>query len=247
MEKVGKPDRRSASPATGPTSGADKPIGRRVVLTILGLGALGIATGSAVQDGLDALLRPLRTAGVGGFLPGSGGFQLYTITSGFPAAPPDYRLRVGGLVERPMALSVEDLRALPPTRLDQNFQCVTGWKVDGVQWVGVSLLALAARAGMSDQATAFQFTSFDGVYTESLTVQQARQSGAIVAYSMLGAPVTREHGGPVRLYVPSMFGYKSIKWLSAIEAVSSAEEGYWERNGYPVNAWIDGHPPKTSA
>ncbi len=90
-------------------------------------------------------------------------------------------------------------------------------------------------------------TSFDGVYTETLTLAQAHESGAIVAYEMLGAPVTRDHGGPVRLYVPGMFGYKSIKWLSGIEAVDSIEPGYWEQNGYPVDAWIDGHPPAASA
>jgi DMSO/TMAO reductase YedYZ molybdopterin-dependent catalytic subunit len=235
------------TPEPGRPSGADKAIGRRVVLGILGLGAVGIATGSAIEAGLDAVLRPLRTAGLGGFLPVTGGFQLYTITSGFPAAPLNYRLTVGGLVERPLALTVAELQALPPTRLDRDFQCVTGWRVDGVHWVGVSLVTLAAVAGIRDQATGFRFTSFDGVYTESLTLAQAHQSGAIVAYSMLGAPVTREHGGPVRLYVPSMFGYKSIKWLAGIELVSKVEEGYWEQNGYPVNAWIDGHPPSTDA
>jgi DMSO/TMAO reductase YedYZ molybdopterin-dependent catalytic subunit len=59
--------------------------------------------------------------------------------------------------------------------------------------------------------------------------------------------VTREHGGPIRLYVPSMFGYKSIKWLSGIQAVTTIEEGYWEQNGYPSDAWISGHPPTTAA
>ena len=64
---------------------------------------------------------------------------------------------------------------------------------------------------------------------------------------MLGAPVTREHGGPVRLYVPEMFGYKSIKWLSRIELMTNAKPGYWEQNGYPVNAWITGHAPDQAA
>jgi DMSO/TMAO reductase YedYZ molybdopterin-dependent catalytic subunit len=213
------------------------------VLGILGLGAVGIATGSSIQNGLDAVLKPLQTSSLGSLLPGSGGFTLYTVTGGFPAAPADYRLRVGGMVARPLSLAVSDLRSLPATRLDRTFQCVTGWKVEGVHWVGVSLVALATHAGIDDRATAFRFSSFDGVYTESLTLEQARQSGAIVAYEMLGAPVTRQHGGPVRLYVPSMFGYKSIKWLSGIEAVSQVEEGYWEQNGYPVDAWIDGRPP----
>jgi DMSO/TMAO reductase YedYZ molybdopterin-dependent catalytic subunit len=217
-----------------------------VVLALLGLGAVGVVTGSRIQDGLDAVLQPLGS-GVDGLLPGGGGFTLYTVTSGFPAAPADYRLRFGGMVDHPLSLSVDDLRAMPATRLDRDFQCVTGWRVDDVHWIGVSLDELARRAGMSDRAAGFHFTSFDGVYTETLTVAQARQSGAIIAYSMLGAPVTREHGGPVRLYVPSMFGYKSIKWLSGIDAVATLEEGYWEQNGYPVNAWIDGHPPSTNA
>jgi DMSO/TMAO reductase YedYZ molybdopterin-dependent catalytic subunit len=225
----------------------DKPIGRRVLLGIIGLGAIGVVAGSRLQNGLDAALAPLRESGLGGLLPGSGGFVLYTITDGFPAAPPDYQLEVSGLVERPLALSVPELRALPATQLDRDFQCVTGWRVDNVHWVGVSLVALAAHAGIRPRATGFRFSSFDGLYTETLTVEQAHQSGAIVAYEMLGAPVTRDHGGPVRLYVPSMFGYKSIKWLSRIEAVDEASLGYWEQNGYPVNAWIDGHPPRASA
>ena len=62
----------------------------------------------------------------------------------------------------------------------------------------------------------------------------------IVAYRMLGAPVTVEHGGPVRLYVAPMFGYKSLKWLSAIRVENQVIPGFWEQNGYPVNGWIDG-------
>jgi DMSO/TMAO reductase YedYZ molybdopterin-dependent catalytic subunit len=115
--------------------------------------------------------------------------------------------------------------------------------VNNVPWVGVRLTDLAEHARIHPAASAFKFTSFDGVYTESLTLEQARETGAIVAYSMLDAPVTRDHGGPVRLYVPEMFGYKSIKWLSGIELVTHAEPGYWEHNGYPVNAWINGSPP----
>lgn len=146
---------------------------------------------------------------------------------------------------RPLRLAVSDLEALPTTRLTADFQCVTGWEVSGVHWVGVRLDDLAAHAGALRSATAFEFRSFDGVYTESLTRAQAEQTGALVAYSMLGAPVTREHGGPLRLFVPDMFGYKSTKWLSDIDLVERPVPGYWEDNGYPVNAWIDGHPPSS--
>jgi hypothetical protein len=235
----------AAVPGREPRGG--KPIGRRVVLGILGLGAVGVVAGSTIQDGLDSLLRPLQDSGVGGLIPGGGGFTIYTVTGGFPKAPADYKLQVGGMVDRGMALSVDDLKKLPATRLTKDFQCVTGWRVDDVHWVGVLLTDLAERAGMSSKAGAFRFTSFDGVYTESLTVEQAKQSGAIIAYSMLGGPVSREHGGPVRLYVPGMYGYKSIKWLSGVYAVPHLEYGYWEENGYPVNAWIDGSVPSSPA
>jgi hypothetical protein len=226
-------------------AGGDKPIGRRTVLAILGVGALGIAFGEHVQDGITSLLSPLRSSGLANLVPGGGGFVLYTITGGYPAAPVDYHLTVDGMVEHPLSLRVTDLEALPATRLDHTFQCVTGWVVPNVHWVGVRLTDLARHAGASPKASAFWFTSFDGVYTESLTMEQAEQSGAIVAYSMLDAPVSRDHGGPVRLYVPGMFGYKSIKWLSRITLTNQLQLGYWELNGYPVNAWIAGHPPSS--
>jgi len=223
--------------------GTGKPIGRRVVLGILGLGAVGVVVGDGVQRGIDHALSPLQSTGVGKLVPGGGSWTFYTVTNGFPAAPPDYRLQVGGLVRRPMALTVDELRRLPATHLTRNWQCVTGWQVADVHWVGVRLTDLFARAGMHPGVKGFRFWSFDGVYTETLTLEQAHQSGAIIAYSMLGKPVTRAHGGPVRLYVPGMFGYKSIKWLQRVEAVSALPEGYWEHYGYPIDGWIDGRPP----
>ncbi len=232
-------------PLSSLTSGDawSKPIGRRTMLTVVGLGALGTLFGANVQSGITSVLNSVHAGSVASVLPGGGQFTIYTVTSGYPAAPKDYRLRVDGLVSRPLSLSIADLQSLPATRLTRDFQCVTGWVVTKVPWVGVRLVDLAAHAGAHPAATSFRLTSFDGVYTESLTVEQAHQTGAIAAYSMLDAPVTREHGGPVRLFVPDMFGYKSIKWLSRIELVTDAPPGYWEQNGYPVNAWISGHPP----
>ena len=180
-------------------------------------------------------------------LPGGGQFTIYTITNGYPAAPADYRLRVDGLVQRPLSLTVADLQSLPATRLTRDFQCVTGWVVTTSIGLGYASSTLPSTPALILRHQRSSSRRSTGSYTESLTMEQARQTGAIVAYSMLGAPVTREHGGPVRLYVPDMFGYKSIKWLSRIELVAHAEPGYWEQNGYPVNAWISGHPPAQAA
>ena len=74
---------------------------------------------------------------------------------------------------------------------------------------------------------------------ESLTMAEARRPDVIVAYAMGGRPVSQAHGGPVRLYVAPMYGYKSIKWLSHIQVVDRVEPGYWETVGnYDVEAWV---------
>ena len=214
---------------------SEAPIGRRVVIGLLGLGAAGVVLGPPVANGVD---EALKSAGGAGFIPGTDDFQLYTVTDGFPAPPPDYHLTVNGLVERPLSLTVEDLRAMPATRMVKPFQCVTGWRVPGVHWTGVQLAHLLDLAGPRPSGMALRFWSFDRVYTESLTLSQARRPDVIVAYDMLGGPVPRAHGGPVRLYVAPMYGYKSIKWLSRISVVGEVIPGYWEQYGYAVNAWV---------
>jgi DMSO/TMAO reductase YedYZ molybdopterin-dependent catalytic subunit len=82
------------------------------------------------------------------------------------------------------------------------------------------------------------FRSFDGTYAESLTIEQASRDDVLVALSMYGKPVTAAHGGPARLYVAPMYGYKSCKWLSEIVLTDRVEPGYWEQRGYAADAWI---------
>jgi DMSO/TMAO reductase YedYZ molybdopterin-dependent catalytic subunit len=219
-----------------------KPVGRRVVLGLLGLGAVGIVAGEHVQNAIDGALAPLQAddpTGLSGLLPGEY-FRIYTVTDGYPSeTAAQYRLTVDGLVDQPLQLTVADLRAMTAATLVKPFQCVTGWRVDGVEWKGVLLSDLLDRAGVTRAATALHFESFDGVYTESLTLAEARRSDVMVAYEMQGAPVSTEHGGPVRLYVAPMYGYKSIKWLSRIQVTDKVIPGYWETEGnYDVEAWV---------
>jgi DMSO/TMAO reductase YedYZ molybdopterin-dependent catalytic subunit len=225
----------------------DRPVGRRAVLAMLGIGGVGILWGAKVQAGMESALRPLTVndqTGLSGLLPSTGRFRIYTVTGSLPARSDDsYRLTVDGAVERPMTLDLADLRdRLPQTSMTRDFQCVTGWRVAEVPWTGVTLPALLADAGVRPGATHVRFWSFDGVYTETLTLEQAQRDDVLVAHHMLGKPVTREHGGPVRLYVAPMYGYKSLKWLERIEVVDELDEpsdpGYWERLGYDVDAWV---------
>ena len=219
-------------------------MGRRVVIGMLGLGAVGIVAGKRIQDGLNSLLSPIQRVdptGLTGLLPGAY-FRIYTVTDGYPSADPaSYRLTVDGLVEKPFQISIAEMQAMPPTTLVRDFQCVTGWRVPNVHWQGVSVSALLDAAVPKPDAKALRLESFDGVYAESLTLAEAYRPDVLAAYSMLGGPVSREHGGPVRLYVAPMYGYKSVKWLSRIEVVDQVEPGYWETVGnYDIEAWV-GH------
>ena len=105
-------------------------------------------------------------------------------------------------------------------------------------WVGVQLSTLLDAAGVQPAGQAVRFFSFDGSYTESLTMEQARRPDVLVAYRMQGHDVSRSHGGPVRLYVAPMYGYKSCKWLERIEVIDRVIEGYWEQRGYDTDAWV---------
>ncbi|MGB9375939.1 MAG: molybdopterin-dependent oxidoreductase [Mycobacteriales bacterium] len=221
-----------------------KPVGRRVVLGMLGLGALGVAFGRQLLDAQQALLAPVQLrdpTGLSGLVPAGAGFRYYSVTSGQPSrSAADYRLTVSGLVQRPITLTLAELGAMPQTSLTRDFQCVTGWRVPEVAWSGVLLSDLLAKVGVAPGARAVSFSSFDGVYTESLTMAQARRPDMLIATHMLGAAVTRAHGGPVRLYAAPMYGYKSLKWLSGIEVVDRVVPGYWEQLGYDTDAWV-GH------
>jgi DMSO/TMAO reductase YedYZ molybdopterin-dependent catalytic subunit len=217
------------------------PVGRRVFLSLLGLGAVGVVTGAAVQGWLERSVAPIigrDPTGLLSLLP-IGRFRIYTVTGGIPdRAPEDYRLSVRGLVDAELDLSFDDLLALPPTELVRDFQCVTGWRVPHVRWRGVRLRELLRRAGVRDDARAVRFVSFDGAYTESLTLEQARRDDVLVAYELEGERLSSAHGGPARLYVAPMYGYKSLKWLREIEVTATVERGYWERRGYDVNGWV---------
>src|SRR5665213_1766819 len=218
-------------------------IGRRTILGLSALGALGIAFGASIQN----FLGNAFGSGLGGLLPGGDRFRIYTITGTLPKIKDrDYRLKVSGLVDHPKTFTLADLQAMPVTSFTKAFQCVTGWRVPNVAWEGVLLSDLLAIVGVKPEAVALTFESYDRADTESLTLDQAHLPDVIVAYRMLGAPVTTEPGGPVRLYVAQLCGYKSLKWRSAIRVVNTVQPGYWENNGYPVNGWLDGSTGPTN-
>ena len=213
-----------------------------MVLGLAGLGVAGVLGGGALSRQLSDWLAPVMLrdpTGLLATLPLGPVFRYYSVTG--PVEPRDaatYRLEVGGLVDRPSTYTLADLEAMPQTSFTSDFHCVTGWVVPAVPWVGVRLGDLIDLAGPTAAAGAVRFTSFDGVYTESLTLEDARRDDVIVALRMLDEPVTHDHGGPVRTHASSMYGYKGTKWLSAIELTAEEEPGYWEERGYDIDGTI---------
>jgi DMSO/TMAO reductase YedYZ molybdopterin-dependent catalytic subunit len=226
----------------GSNGPAGAPVGRRVVLGLIGLGVAGVAGGASFSRGLSEWLAPAELhdpTGLLAALPLGPVFRFYSVTGSVPHRDEKtYRLTVGGLVTRPTTYRLPDLRALPRTSFTSDFHCVTGWVVPGVTWAGVRLSELLDRAEPSPSATAVRFRSFDGVYTESLPLSEARGDHVVVALEMLGGPVSHDHGGPVRMYVDGQYGYKSTKWLSGIELTEDEVPGYWEHRGYAVDGTI---------
>lgn len=214
------------------------PIGRRIVLGVVGVGAVGVLAGRWLSAGVSDIVAS-TAPGLASVIPAAGGFRIYTVTGGFPEMPPaEYRLSVSGLVTDPLSLSLDDLAQLPQTQMTKDFQCVTGWRVDDVPWSGVLLRDLLSAAGVESDAEALRLTSFDGAYTESLTLDQAQRDDMLVATTMYGAPLEVKHGAPVRLVAAPMYGYKSIKWLDGIELTRAVVPGYWEVRGYDIDAWV---------
>lgn len=166
------------------------------------------------------------------------GFVIYTIAD-FPAFHPDtYRLEISGLVEHPRSYTYQDLLARPKVRQTTYYQCVTGWIVQSPRWSGVHLWDLIEAARPTARAKALRFLCLDNAYSESLTLDQARKPGVLLAYGLNGRALSRQQGMPLRLVVPDMFGYKYAKWVNRIEVVDRVIPGYWERNGYDVDAYI---------
>jgi DMSO/TMAO reductase YedYZ molybdopterin-dependent catalytic subunit len=214
------------------------PVGRRVVLGLLGLAGVGVILGSRVGSVLSTIAERDPT-GLTGLIPGNGRFRYYSVVSSVEQVPASgYQLTVEGLGSAPVRLTFADLAGLPRTTITKDVQCVTGWRVPDVTWSGVLLSDLLAHVGASAAAGAVLFGSSDGAYTESLTMEQAMRPDVLVATSMDGSPITHDHGGPVRLYVAPMYFYKSIKWLDRITISDQVVPGYWEQRGYDVDAWV---------
>ncbi|HZG56043.1 molybdopterin-dependent oxidoreductase [Paenibacillus sp.] len=186
------------------------------------------------------LLEPLPESDppIGGGAEGR--FRIYTVTPIPRFDPGNWTFTVDGLVERPLSFDWPTFAKLARTAQVSDFHCVTGWSVYRATWEGVPLKELLAAAGVAAGAKYVKFYSGDGVYTDALSLEQAGMEDVMVAALIDGKPLPEDLGGPVRLIVPKMYAYKSVKWLQGIELIDREHIGYWQERGYEIDAWVPG-------
>jgi DMSO/TMAO reductase YedYZ molybdopterin-dependent catalytic subunit len=212
--------------------------GRGVFLGTVTAGVSSLYWGADVWSRVSRALAPIESAIP---LVPTGGWRIYTVSGSMPSFDPEtWRMRIGGEVARPVSLDYHDLRSLRKVEQVSTFHCVTGWTVKNVRWGGVRMADVLALAEPASSAHALEFVSAEVPYTDYLTREQAELHDVMLAYEMDGAPLPREHGAPVRLVIPEMYGYKNVKWLNGINLVPELKSGYWEQLGYDENAWV-GH------
>jgi DMSO/TMAO reductase YedYZ molybdopterin-dependent catalytic subunit len=146
-----------------------------------------------------------------------------------------WRLEVRGLVETPLDLGWTAFQALEQSTKISDIHCVTTWSRYENRWMGVATRDLLDHAMPKPQATHVMLTSYDG-YTTNLPLPDFAAEDAILATAWEGEPLTRDHGGPMRLVVPHLYFWKSAKWLRRIELIEGDAAGFWEKNGYHMYA-----------
>ncbi len=218
---------------------AARHVGRAAFLGILGAGAATLFYGRSIAHQVSRFTNPISDAtGLTRLVP-SGGWRIYTVADSMPRFDrATWRLQIAGLVAKPTVLDYDQLRALPKTEQVSTFHCVTGWIVDNVRWGGVRFHDLLAAASPLPGAHALHFVSAEVPYDDYLDTRQVALPDVMLAYEMNGKPLPREHGAPVRVVIPDMYGYKNVKWVQRIELVERPGVGYWEQRGYDTDAWV---------
>ena len=199
--------------------------------------------------GRNAMAREYSVADISSFFRGNGTVDIDTDAYRAHQASDfsEWRVRVGGLVERPLNLSLAELRALPQRIQITRHDCVEGWSAIG-QWTGPQLSTILREAGLRPEARYIVFRCADRLYGadyyESCDLDDAFHPQTILAHQLNGEPLPVRNGAPLRLRLERQLGYKHAKYLTGIEAVANFEDiaggrgGFWQDRGYQWYAGI---------
>ncbi len=143
-----------------------------------------------------------------------------------------WRFGVSGLVKSELTYDWKEFQALPRVRVFADMHCVTRWSRLGNVWEGVAALEILKRAEVLAEARVVLAHGYDEGFATNLPLESFASKDVLLADTHDGQPISREHGGPLRLIVPRLYAWKSTKWLKRIELVSEDDPGFWERAGY---------------
>lgn len=154
-----------------------------------------------------------------------------------PEVPLDeWKLEVDGACLTPVALDFEDFSRLEQIDDVSDFHCVTTWSRLGLRWRGVRVSDLVALADPVPEATHLMCHGYDG-YSTNLSLAEALKPDVLLVHTVDGAPLPREHGGPVRMITPQLYAWKGAKWIRRLELMIGDRPGFWEERGYSMTAY----------
>ncbi len=146
--------------------------------------------------------------------------------------PAAYRFQVAGLVENPLDLSWEEFKdKFPKSFLTADFHCVTKWSKYDVKWGGIKYLDIEKVVKPKAAAKVVLQYGLDD-YTTNVPIEDLRSDNVLLAYELEGQPLPPEHGGPLRLIIPKLYGWKGSKFLYRLEFLDHDQPGFWEVRGY---------------
>ncbi len=145
--------------------------------------------------------------------------------------PPRWDFRVYGLVENPLKLSWDEFNALPKFEHTSDFHCVTRWSRFDNRWNGVAFREILRRVRPTPAARYVLVHAEQG-YTANVPLADLDRDDVLLATQHDGQPLSADHGYPLRLIVPHLYAWKSVKWVRGLEFLDHDITGFWEQNGY---------------
>ena len=150
----------------------------------------------------------------------------------------NYSLSVGGLVKEERYFPWQEILAMPKSRVNCRLTSVSGWSVRA-DWEGIKWNNFLKQILIDAKTNYVRFTSVGEGYSTAVSLKDLGNPRVLLAYGVNGDPIETEYGGPLRMVIPNLWGYKSCKWLGKIEFINQEEGGYWEDRGYTRSGMIE--------
>lgn len=227
----------NVAPTTGAASASASTSGAAVAVATS-------ASGQAASGTPSALTLPIPKGAAPNITSND---DFYKVSKNFFADPQvnaqTWSLRIDGLVEKPITLTLDQIKAMPAVAREHTLTCISnevgGDLISNADWRGVRVSDLLKQVGVKPGVVKLALSAADG-YTDSITLDKAMDPGTMLVYEMNGATLPSGHGYPLRMLVPNIYGMKNCKWITRIELVNNDFKGYWEQQG-----WSDPAPIET--